>query len=65
MLRCYVFGTETSFVMEKLCMLVIFKNVGLSGLLSALMLVILFKLQNAFTFTHGAALHSNLVGDAW
>lgn len=46
-------------------MLVIFKNVGLSGLLSALMLVILFKLQNAFTFTHGAALHSNLVGDAW
>lgn len=44
---------------------VCFKNVGLSGLLSALMLVILFKLQNAFTFTHGTALHSNLVGDAW
>lgn len=45
-------------------MLVIFKNVGVSGLLSSLTLVILFKLQNAFSFTHGAALLSNLVGDA-
>lgn len=61
MLQCCVFSIETSFVLEKLCMLMVLRNVGMSALLAALAIVIMFKFLNTFCFQYGAEMHLNLV----
>lgn len=60
-LQCCFFRIETSFVLEKLCMLLVLRNVGMSGLLAALAIVIMLKFLNTFCFQYGAEMHLNLV----
>lgn len=60
MLQCCVFRIETSFVLEKLCMLPVLRNVGMSGLLAVLAIVIMLKFLNTFCFQYGAEMQLNL-----